>query len=350
MDGIDYDNERHNWNTPFAMDPVNHEVLYYGSNFLYKTIDAAENWVKISGDLTNGGDPGSLTFGTITTIDAARSDAQVIYVGTDDANVWVTTNGGGNWTDISATLPDRWVTRVAVDPYDAGIAYVTFSGYTVGSYSSHIFRTADYGQTWTDIQGDLTDAPINDVIPDPHDDSTLYIGTDFGTFYTENLGTTWEVLGVGMPIVPVHDLAFHTLTRTLVAGTHGRSMYKATVPCPGVTDTDGDGFMDACDNCAIVFNSDQADSNRDGVGDACDIAACDCPFQSDFDEDSFLTALDLGSMIDILFAGQPDVKDPNCPSPRADFDCDDFSTALDLGGLIDHLFAGAAGPCDPCEP
>jgi len=77
---------------------------------------------------------------------------------------------------------------------------------------------------------------------------------------------------------------------------------------------------------------------------------CNCPFQSDFDEDGFLTALDLGAMIDILFGGSADVKDPDCPSPRADFDCDSFSTALDLGALIDHLFAGGSGPCNPCSP
>jgi hypothetical protein len=75
---------------------------------------------------------------------------------------------------------------------------------------------------------------------------------------------------------------------------------------------------------------------------------CSCPFQSDFDEDGFLTALDLSACIDILFAGSPDVSDPDCPSPRADFDCDSFSTALDLGMLIDHLFAGGDGPCEPC--
>jgi hypothetical protein len=76
---------------------------------------------------------------------------------------------------------------------------------------------------------------------------------------------------------------------------------------------------------------------------------CDCPYQSDFDEDGFLTALDLSAMIDILFAGDPDVQDPDCPYPRADFDCDGFSTALDLSGLIDHLFASGPGPCDPCS-
>jgi hypothetical protein len=77
---------------------------------------------------------------------------------------------------------------------------------------------------------------------------------------------------------------------------------------------------------------------------------CSCPFQSDFDDDGFLTALDLGAMIDILYDGAPDVQDACCPVPRADFDCDGFSTALDLSGLIDHLFAGGDGPCDPCMP
>jgi hypothetical protein len=76
---------------------------------------------------------------------------------------------------------------------------------------------------------------------------------------------------------------------------------------------------------------------------------CFCWYQSDFDTDGFITALDLGAMIDILFAGAPDVQDSACPTPRADFDCDGFSTALDLAGLIDHLFAGGNPPCDPCS-
>ena len=75
---------------------------------------------------------------------------------------------------------------------------------------------------------------------------------------------------------------------------------------------------------------------------------CSCPLQNDFDDDSFLTALDLGGLIDILFAGVPEPTVPTCPAGRADFDCDGFPTALDLGELIDHLFAGQPGPCDPC--
>jgi len=78
------------------------------------------------------------------------------------------------------------------------------------------------------------------------------------------------------------------------------------------------------------------------------VLACDCPFQADFDGDNFVTALDLGSIIDLLFAGATDIQDPTCPSTRSDFDCDGFATALDLSGLVDYLFAGGNPPCDPC--
>jgi hypothetical protein len=79
-----------------------------------------------------------------------------------------------------------------------------------------------------------------------------------------------------------------------------------------------------------------------------DVLACSCPYQTDFDSDGFLTAVDLGTLIDILFAGVADIQDPACTRTRADFDCDGFATALDLSSLIDHLFAGGGPPCDPC--
>ena len=81
---------------------------------------------------------------------------------------------------------------------------------------------------------------------------------------------------------------------------------------------------------------------------AIDPEVCDCPFQCDYDEDGFLTALDLGALIDVLFTGRPEEQDSSCPTPRGDFDCDDFPTALDLSDLIDHLFSGGDGPCEPC--
>jgi photosystem II stability/assembly factor-like uncharacterized protein len=218
--------DRTNWSTPVIMDPNNHLVLYYGANRLYKTTDGAGFWNAISSDLTNGPGTGNLTYGTITTIAVSRTDGDVIYVGTDDANVWVTTNGGTNWTSINTGLPDRWVTRVAVDPNDAATAYVTFSGYRLDSFLPHVFRTTNYGNTWNDISSNLPEVPINVIVVDPENTSVLYIGTDYGVYYTTDAGGTWQPLGTGLPFSAVDDLVLHNGVRVLRAATHGRSFFE----------------------------------------------------------------------------------------------------------------------------
>jgi photosystem II stability/assembly factor-like uncharacterized protein len=217
--------DRNNWNTPVVFDPTNTEIMYFGTNKLYRSLNRAQSWNVISPDLTNG--PGiNIPFGTITTIAAALTDSSYIYVGTDDGNVWLTSDGGVNWNLISAGLPQRWVTRVAVARDNEQTAYVTLSGYKWDEYLSHIFRTTDAGTSWMDISGNLPEAPINDVIVDPEKDSTLYIGSDVGVYFTNNLGSTWGYLGEGLPNSPIMDLVLHNDTRILVAATYGRSMYK----------------------------------------------------------------------------------------------------------------------------
>ncbi len=224
--------DRRNWMTPVVMDPTNSQVLYYGTYRLYRTTNGASNWTAISSDLTGGPGGGNLTFPTITTIAVAPSDPATIYCGTDDGHLWVTTNTGGNWTNVSAGIPDRWVTRVAVDPMNRDIAYATVSGYKWDEWQPHVFRTTNRGADWTDISGNLPDGPVNDIIVDPLAPGTLYIGTDFGVYVTRNLGARWDVLGAGFPVNSVNDLELHAPTRTLVAGTHGRSMFKLALPGP----------------------------------------------------------------------------------------------------------------------
>ena len=263
VDWTFYNQDRHNWNTPFRMDPQNHLKLYYGSNKLYQTVDGAVSWVQKSNDLTNGPGIGNVTFGTITTIDVAPSDSSVIYVGTDDGNVWVTQDadnaGMFTWTNISSTLPNRWVTRVTADPTDASIAYVTLSGYKESDLLPHIYRTTDYGANWLPINGNLPDFPINDVIVDPDATNTLFIATDFGAFYTNDLGVSWSPLGTDMPVIPIHDLDLHAGDRKLVAGTHGRSMYVLDISssgcCVGIrgnVDSDVDELIDISDLVYLV--------------------------------------------------------------------------------------------------
>jgi photosystem II stability/assembly factor-like uncharacterized protein len=270
LNGMDFNNERHNWCTPFIIDPVNHLVLYYGSNKLYRTTDGAENWTVISDDLTGGPYTGNLGLGTITTIDVPRANTDVIYVGTDDGYVWVTTDVGGNWNLRNSGLPNRWVTRVAVQQNNPAVAYVTLSGYKDGLSDAHVYRTDDYGVSWTGIEGNLPDVPVNDIIIDPHDNNILCLGTDVGVFVSEDLGVNWTLLDDNIPIVQVTDIDFHPESRTLAAGTHGRSIYTTTVGCPDVVDTDSDGIMDACDNCPQIYNPGQEDTDHDLIGDLCD--------------------------------------------------------------------------------
>ena len=220
--------DRFNWMSPLVFNPNNPSTLYYGGSKVYKSTNHAASWSSISPDLTNSPGQYNQTYGTVTTITVSPVNDDIIYAGTDDGNVWVTQNDGGNWTKVSNEfqLPVRWVTRVAADPFDEATAYVTFSGYRYDEYMPHIFRTDDFGQTWADISGDLPEAPINDIIVDPTLDSALYIATDLGVFVSWNLGQNWGLMGEGLPNVPVCDLTFHDELRMLVAASYGRSMYK----------------------------------------------------------------------------------------------------------------------------
>lgn len=227
--------DRRNWSTPVQMDPNNPQVLYYGTYRVYRSANGASSWSAISGDLTNGPSPGGLTYGTITTIAVAESDPSTIYAGTDDGNVSVTTNLGGSWTNVSGSLPERWVTRVAVDPNNDAIGYVTFSGYREDEFMPHVFRTTNHGASWTDISGNLPEAPVNEIVIDPASTSTLIVGTDVGVYISYDLGANWTPLGYGLPDAVMSDLVFDPTNRTLYGGTHGRSILAIDVPASPTT-------------------------------------------------------------------------------------------------------------------
>jgi photosystem II stability/assembly factor-like uncharacterized protein len=191
-----------------------------------------QNWIVISPDLANGH---VQNLGTITTVDVAKNDPNVIYCGTDDANVWVTTNGGTNWTKVNAGLPYRWVTRVTIHPLNSAICYVTLSGYKVDSTGAHVYKTTNFGASWQSVSGNLPDAPANDILIDPAFLSTLYLATDVGVMISTNDGASWSVYSQGIPSnVPCHDLTIHNGTRKLVVWTHGRSVYAENLPPVGI--------------------------------------------------------------------------------------------------------------------
>lgn len=223
------DLSRTNWSSPYILDPRNPMILYFGSYKLHRTTNRGQNWTAISQDLTRGPN-GRL--GTITCISAAVASNQtdrVLYVGTDDAKVSVSTNSGGNWSDVTGSLPNRYVTDIAADTNNSAVAYVTLSGFSRDLKTPHIFRTTDFGGTWTDISSNLPDIPINAVVIDYNKDSVLYVGADAGVYYSTNLGVSWNALGEGLPNAPVFDLNFHKASQMLFAATHGRSIFKIDV-------------------------------------------------------------------------------------------------------------------------
>ncbi len=216
--------DRKNWDTPVTFDPNNSQTLYYGANRVYKTTNAAGNWSAISPDLTNGPYTGNLTYGTITSIDVSPFNSSIIYAGTDDGNVWVTQNGGANWTHISASLPNRWVTKVLASGEDENTVYVTFSGYRYGEGLGHVFKSTNNGTNWTDISGNTPDIPINDILQDGF--GNLFLGTDIGVLASNDEGVNWQPLGENMPSVVVTDMFIHQPSEYLYVATFGRSIYK----------------------------------------------------------------------------------------------------------------------------
>ncbi len=229
--------DRFNWNCPLAFDPSDPKTLYFGTNRLYKTVNRAVSWFPVSGDLTDGDQPGNLAYNTLTTISVSPVNTDIIYTGSDDGNVYVTQDGGQTWQNISAGLPKRWITRVAADPVEETTAYVTISGYRWDEFMPHVFRTEDLGQTWEDISANLPEAPVNDIIVDPGNSQVLFVATDVGVYVTWNGGTDWEMLGDNLPNVVVNDLDYHQPTNKLIAATYGRSLYTYDLEQDTLTST-----------------------------------------------------------------------------------------------------------------
>ena len=210
--------------SPFSMDPNNSSTIVAGTYRIWRTTDGASNWSAISTDLTGDGSGGSGA--TISTVIVAKGNSNVIYAGCSNGRVQVTTDAGGSWNLRTSGLPNLSVTRIATDPNNPAVAYVTFSGYTA---SSKIFKTTNYGTNWTNISGNLPNLPTNCVVVNPANGNNLFVGTDLGVFSSTDGGSNWIQDVTGMANVPVLDLDYRASDNKLFAATHGRSMYSSTL-------------------------------------------------------------------------------------------------------------------------
>lgn len=225
------------WAPPLLLDPDVSSTMYTGTDRLFRSEDYGSTWAPVSPFLVRPDRPmGNLNFGTLSTVDVSSLDNSVIYVGTDDGQVWITRDRGGDWTLITDGLPLRWVTSVHHDPHDISGVYLTVSGFRFGESTAQVFHSDDYGNTWDAIGAGLPDIPVNEILPDPLLPDVLYVATDIGVFVTENQGVAWRLLGSDLPTVPILDLDIHAASRTMAIATYGRGIYTYDLPDnPSVT-------------------------------------------------------------------------------------------------------------------
>ncbi|MCD4818268.1 MAG: hypothetical protein K8S23_06220 [Candidatus Cloacimonetes bacterium] len=216
--------DRTNWSSPLVMDPVDSSILYFGTYRVWKTTNSGENWIPVSDDLTNGDDGSS--YHTVTTLAISPLSTQIILAGTDDSKVHISLDAGDSWNDVSEGLPNRWITRVATDPFDVNCIYATVSGFRWDESYPHVLKSNDWGENWFDISSNLPEIPINCIVLDPNIYNRIFVGSDSGIFMTENGGESWESVSAGIPNVPITSMKIHNPTRTLVIGTYGCSAYK----------------------------------------------------------------------------------------------------------------------------
>jgi photosystem II stability/assembly factor-like uncharacterized protein len=236
---------RWNWNAPVVFSPHEKTTVYFGGNVLFKTPDFGKTWEQISPDLTTN-DPEKLKdaggpvaienttaeyHGTIITVAESPVQKGQIWVGTDDGNLQVTTDGGKNWTNlvksVSGLAANSPVSHVEPSRVNANTAYVAFERHMFDDFRPYIFKTTDSGKTWTSISGNLpAKAYVQIVREDPKNTNLLYAGTELGLFASYDGGRNWIPLNLkNLPNVAVHDIVVHPRENDLILATHGRSLW-----------------------------------------------------------------------------------------------------------------------------
>lgn len=242
------------WEPPILISPHHPNIIYAGAQMLLRSVDRGDHWAEISSDLSTnpadktlpeseGGVPGGIPWFAISSIAESPLTEGVIWAGTSDGNVQVTRNTGATWTDTTSAIAaaggraDAYVSRVFASAHVAGRAYVAKNGYKFDDFRPYLYRTNDFGATWTSIAGNLPNEPINVVFEDRKNPNLLFVGNDTGVFVTIDGGARWVKMNNNMPNVPVHDLLVHPRENDLILGSYERGLWMTNIaPLQEMTD------------------------------------------------------------------------------------------------------------------
>ncbi|HDZ40128.1 MAG TPA: hypothetical protein ENH59_00380 [Bacteroidetes bacterium] len=218
---------RGQWVAPTLLSPHNQDIVYHCMQYVLMSRDRGDTWEYISPDLSYN-DPekmGDISYQTISAFDESPLKFGLLYAGTDDGRLWRTKDGGKNWTEIrSDPVPVKWVSRITASQYDLGTVYMTQTGRRDDDFQVYIWKSTDFGDTWTDISGNIPVGPVNVIREDPVNSNILYVGTDAGVYVSKDGGESYEVLG-DLPYAYVHDLQIHPGDNMIIIATHGRGMW-----------------------------------------------------------------------------------------------------------------------------
>ncbi len=249
--GAQADKYRFAWTYPIVFSPHDSDCIYIGGNQILKTTDEGQSWQEISPDLTRA-DPETLKpsggpinrdavgaehYATVYTLAESPHEPGVIWAGSDDGLLHITRDGGANWSDITPSLPPSvppsqqgealsamMFTMIEPSPHDRATAYVTATRYKNDDYAPYVFKTSDYGASWTLIvEGVAEDHFCRVVREDPARPGLLYLGTEFGLYISFDAGANWQRFQLNLPISPIYDLKLKDAN--LVVATHGRSFW-----------------------------------------------------------------------------------------------------------------------------
>jgi photosystem II stability/assembly factor-like uncharacterized protein len=239
---------RWNWSSPMLISPYDHNTLYFGANYLFKSTNRGDAWTRLGPDLTRqlnrdslpvmgkiwprdaiARHQGTAPYGNISTIDESPVRQGLLYVGTDDGVISISRDGGATWNRITKfpNVPDQtYVSRVVESRFNEITVYATLDYHRNNDFKPYVLKSTDYGSHWTPITGNLpANGSVQVIREDPVEPNLLFVGTEFGTFYTATGGTSWTQLKYNIPTVAVHDIVVHPRERDLVIGTHGRGIY-----------------------------------------------------------------------------------------------------------------------------
>ena len=237
---------RYNWNAPLAQSPFGDCEVYFGSQYVHKTTDCGKTWKIISPDLTTNDTikqkesavTGGLTkdvtnaenFTTLSTIAPSSVDREVIWAGSDDGKLHLTKDGGNNWSEMSGRLPGlpagSWFAQIEVSGKNAGEAFVAVNNYRRNDFKPYAYHTSNYGATWKRIADeDKVSGYVMCIVQDPVVPELLFMGTDYGLYFSLNGGQQWQQWKKGFPSVPTRDLKIHPRDHDLIIGTFGRAIW-----------------------------------------------------------------------------------------------------------------------------